>query len=107
MTFGLCLVFCHGQLLLTLVFVVLIYGLVCALEQTILYPRCIGGALGLTTLETIIVVLAGIMLFGFTGMLLALPSAAVIKYLIPEIYKAVREENASAARVGSLPARRL
>jgi len=90
LTFGLCLAFCQEHLLLTLVLVALIYALVCALEQTVLYPRCIGGALGLTTLETIIVVLAGIMLFGFAGMLLALPSAAVIKYLIPEIYKAMR-----------------
>lgn len=90
LTFGLCLVFCQGQLLLTLALVALIYALICALEQTVLYPRCIGGALGLTTLETIIVVLAGVMLFGFAGMLLALPSAAVIKYLIPKIYKAMQ-----------------
>ena len=97
LTLGLCLVFCEGQLLLTLILVVIIYGLVCILEQTVLYPRCIGGALGLTTLETIIVVLAGVMLFGFAGMLLALPSAAVIKCLVPEIYGAMRGETLSSA----------
>ena len=96
MTLGLCLVFCQEQLLLTLIFVALIYCFVCILEQTFLYPRCIGGALGLTTLETIIVVLAGGMLFGFAGMLLALPSAAVTKYLIPEIYKAMRRSDGPA-----------
>lgn len=96
MTLGLCLVFCQEQLLLTLIFVALIYCFVCILEQTVLYPRCIGGALGLTTLETIIVVLVGGMLFGFAGMLLALPSAAVTKYLIPEIYKAMRRTDGTA-----------
>ena len=100
LTVGLCLVFCQGQLLLTLTLVALIYGLVCVLEQTVLYPRCIGGALGLTTLETIIVVLAGVMLFGFAGMLLALPSAAVTKYLIPEIYKAMRVDDEDSAAGG-------
>lgn len=97
LTFGLCLVFCEGQLLLTLTLVALIYGLVCALEQTVLYPRCIGGALGLTMLETIIVVLAGVMLFGFAGMILALPSAAVIKYLITKLYKAMQVDDQTTA----------
>ena len=48
----------------------------------------IGESLGLTTLETIIVVLLGGIFAGITGMIFALPTASVIKYLIPQIYSA-------------------
>ena len=57
------------------------------IEQFILYPAVIGDSLGLTTLETIIVVLLGAIFAGIAGMILALPAAAVIKYLVPQIYK--------------------
>ena len=57
-------------------------------EQFILYPMVIGESLGLTTLETIIVVLLGGIFAGITGMIFALPAASVIKYLIPQIYNA-------------------
>ena len=56
------------------------------LEQLILYPSLVGNAIGLTTLETIIVVLLGGLFAGITGMIFAVPAAAVIKYLIPKIY---------------------
>jgi predicted PurR-regulated permease PerM len=55
-------------------------------EQLFLYPAVIGGSLGLTTLETIIVVLLGGIFAGITGMIFAIPTAAVLKYLIPKIY---------------------
>lgn len=56
------------------------------IEQFILYPMVIGESLGLSTLETIIVVLLGAIFAGIVGMILALPTAAVIKYLVPQIY---------------------
>ncbi|MBO5792051.1 MAG: AI-2E family transporter [Lentisphaeria bacterium] len=56
-------------------------------EQFILYPMVIGESLGLTTLETIIVVLLGAIFAGIPGMILALPAASVIKYLVPQIYR--------------------
>ena len=56
-------------------------------EQFILYPAVIGESLGLTTLETIIVVLLGAIFAGIPGMILALPAASVAKYLVPRIYK--------------------
>lgn len=56
-------------------------------EQFILYPAVIGESLGLTTLETIIVVLLGAIFAGIPGMILALPTASVIKYLVPQIYQ--------------------
>ena len=57
------------------------------IEQFILYPLVIGESLGLSTLETIIVVLLGAIFAGITGMILALPAASVIKYLVPQIYR--------------------
>ena len=60
------------------------------IEQFILYPAVIGESLGLTTLETIIVVLLGAIFAGIPGMILALPAASVIKYLVPQFYRTVR-----------------
>ena len=56
------------------------------IEQFILYPAVIGESLGLTTLETIIVVLLGAIFAGIPGMILALPASSMIKYLVPQIY---------------------
>jgi predicted PurR-regulated permease PerM len=70
-----------------------IFGIVAAyliyngiIEQFILYPVVIGESLGLSTLETIIVVLLGAIFAGITGMIFAIPAAAVLKYLVPQIY---------------------
>lgn len=59
-------------------------------EQFILYPTVIGESLGLTTLETIIVVLLGGIFAGATGMIFSIPAAAVMKYLVPRIYHCLR-----------------
>ncbi len=60
------------------------------LEQLFLYPSLVGGAIGLSTLETIIVVLLGGLFAGIAGMIFAVPTAAIIKYLIPMIYRVWR-----------------
>lgn len=57
------------------------------IEQFILYPVIFGGALGLSTLETIIVVLLGGIFAGISGMIFAIPTAAILKYLVPQIYR--------------------
>ncbi len=59
------------------------------IEQLFLYPAVIGESLGLTTLETIIVVLLGGIFAGITGMIFAIPTASVLKYLIPKIYTCI------------------
>ena len=74
-----------GAQILGIVIFYLIYSGV--IEQFITYPAIIGESLGLTTLETIIVVLLGALFAGITGMILALPTASVIKFLIPQIYR--------------------
>ncbi len=70
-------------ILLVLLAYAIMYGVV---EQLILYPKIVGSALGLTRLETIIVVLMGGYFAGIAGMIFAIPTAAVLKYLIPKLY---------------------
>ncbi|MDD3119594.1 MAG: AI-2E family transporter [Victivallales bacterium] len=71
----------------TLGAIILVYIVVCGIcDQFILYPALVGEALGLNTIETIIVVLLGGMFAGLPGMIFAVPTASVIKYLIPQIY---------------------
>ena len=57
------------------------------IEQFILFPKFVGNALGLTTLETIVVVLVGGTFAGIVGIIFAVPISAVVKYLIPQLYK--------------------
>ena len=89
LTVGLCIAFCETELLMTLIIVSAIYLLINGvLEQFFLYPVFIGQVSGLTTVETIIVVLIGGIAAGITGMIFAVPAAAIIKYIIPVIYRA-------------------
>lgn len=71
-------------MLLSILAAYLIYNGI--IEQFILYPMVIGESLGLTALETIIVVLLGAIFAGIAGMLFAIPAASVLKYLVPQIY---------------------
>ena len=73
-----------GDQLFCILLAYLIYNGI--IEQFILYPSVIGESLGLTTLETITVVLLGAIFAGIPGMILSLPTASVLKYLIPRIY---------------------
>ena len=57
------------------------------LEQLLLYPMLVGEAIGLTLVETIIVVLLGAVVAGVSGMILAVPAAALLKLLVPLFYE--------------------
>ena len=74
-----------GSLFFGIIIAYLIYNGI--IEQFILYPSVIGDALGLSTLETIIVVLLGAIFAGIPGMIFALPAASVAKYIIPQFYR--------------------
>jgi len=52
------------------------------LEGYVLVPRLVGGKIGLHPVAVIFAVLAGGYLFGFLGVLLALPAASVIMVLL-------------------------
>ncbi|WP_447556172.1 AI-2E family transporter [Vreelandella sp. EE22] len=54
-------------------------------ESVVLQPKLLGDKIGLHPVAVIFAVLAGGSLFGFTGVLLALPAAAVIMVLLREV----------------------
>ncbi len=62
------------------------------IDQLFIYPAIVGGSLGLNEMETIIVVLLGGILAGISGMIFAVPVAAILKYLIPQTYKILAYE---------------
>ena len=70
------------QDLLHLVWVVVVFVVVQGLESTVLTPNLVGDRLGLHPVAVIFAVLAGGQLFGFFGVLLALPAAAVLVVLM-------------------------
>ena len=74
-----------SHMLLAIVICYCIYNGI--IEQFILYPAVIGEALGLSTLETIIIVLLGAVFAGIPGMIFALPAASVAKYIVPLFYR--------------------
>ena len=65
-----------------LLFVVLVFGIGQALEGMLLTPLLVGDRIGLHPVAVIFAVLAGGQLFGFIGVLLALPVAAVIAVVL-------------------------
>ncbi len=84
-----------AQILGIIVFYLIYSGII---EQFITYPAIIGDSLGLSTLETIIAVLLGALIAGITGMILALPAASVIKFLVPQIYRRIGDIGGAAGR---------
>lgn len=64
------------------VHVLIVFGLGHVLEAMVLSPRLVGDRLGLHPVAVIFAVMAGGQLFGFFGILLALPAAAVIVVLL-------------------------
>ena len=59
--------------------VFLLYGGV--IEQFVIAPVLVGGALGLTAKEALLAIVVGVLIGNIFGMLLALPAAGILKYL--------------------------
>lgn len=72
----------EGGDLLLLAGVVAVFAVGQAIEGTVLTPRLVGSRIGLHPVVVIFAVLAGGQLFGFFGILLALPAAAVLSVLV-------------------------
>lgn len=70
----------HGLL------VAAVYAVVYTLEAFVITPRIIGHRIGLHPLAIMVVVLAAGQLFGVWGILFAVPVAAVLRVLIPEVW---------------------
>ncbi len=72
---------------LPVLMVILVFGVAQAIEGMMLTPRFVGERIGLHPVAVIFSVLAGGQLFGFTGVLLALPAAAVVMVLLRHAHK--------------------
>lgn len=75
------------QDVMQLIPVVIVFGVGQLLEGVLLTPLLVGDRIGLHPVVVIFAVLAGGQLFGFFGILLALPAAAVIAVLIRHAHK--------------------
>lgn len=67
-------------------YVVIAFGVGQAMESTVLTPLLVGDRIGLHPVAVIFAVLAGGQLFGFSGILLALPVAAVIMVFVRHLH---------------------
>ncbi len=75
------------QELTPLIYVVLVFGVGQALESTLLTPWLVGDKIGMHPVVVIFAVLSGGQLFGFVGILLALPIAAVSLVFVRHLHK--------------------
>ena len=71
--------------ILLVVAVFLLYGGV--IEQFVISPVLVGGALGLTAKEALLAIIVGVLIGNIFGILLALPVAGVLKYLCLRLKK--------------------
>lgn len=76
--------------ILPLVLVVVVFMAGQLLEGTVLTPLLVGDKIGLHPVAVIFAVLAGGQLFGFVGVLIALPAAAVIMVLLRHAHERYR-----------------
>ena len=74
--------FMQYQEFLPIVYVLIVFAVGQTLEGVVLSPLLIGDRIGLHPVAVIFAVMAGAQLFGFFGMLIALPVAAVIVVLL-------------------------
>ncbi|PCF94888.1 AI-2E family transporter [Vreelandella nigrificans] len=76
---------------LPLLGVVVVFSFGQIVESAVLQPKLLGDKIGLHPVAVIFAVLAGGNLFGFTGVLLALPAASVIMVLLKEVKERYKE----------------
>lgn len=74
-----------------LAMVLAVFGVGQALEGMVLTPLLVGDRIGMHPVAVIFAVLAGGQLFGFVGVLLALPAAAVIMVLLRHAHERYKE----------------
>jgi len=76
-----------------LFYVLIVFGIGQALEGTVLTPILVGDKIGLHPVAVIFAVLAGGQLFGFFGILCALPVAAVLAVIIRHMHQEYKESS--------------
>ena len=86
------ILFAQGGIVMPVIGIAVAYLVIhVILEQLLLYPLLVGEAIGLTLVETIIVVLLGAVVAGVSGMILAVPAAALLKLLVPLFYETMNK----------------
>ncbi len=72
--------------------VIFVLGLVQYLEANLIFPKVVGGKLGLNTLASLVIIFAGGLLWGVAGMILFLPLASIVMLVSKEVddWEAVR-----------------
>ena len=70
-----------------LLYVVVVFGIGQVLESAVLTPALVGDRIGLHPVAVIFAVMAGGQLFGFLGVLLALPVAAVLVVILRHLHQ--------------------
>lgn len=76
-----------------IVYILIVFGAGQALEGMVLTPLLVGDRIGLHPVAVIFAVMAGAQLFGFFGMLIALPAAAVIVVLLRHFHEVYLDSN--------------
>jgi predicted PurR-regulated permease PerM len=61
------------------------------MDAMMITPRIVGGSVGLKPLEVLLTMMAAATLFGFLGVLLAVPLGAVLKIIVGHIVEAYLE----------------
>jgi predicted PurR-regulated permease PerM len=65
--------------------VIVVLGVVQYLEANLIFPKVVGGKLGLSTLTSLVVIFSGGILWGVAGMVLFLPLVSLLKLVSKEI----------------------
>ncbi len=86
------------QDLVSLVYVVIVFGIGQLMEGSVLTPWLVGDKIGMHPVAVIFAVLAGGQLFGFVGILLALPVAAVIMVFLRHLHRSYMASEYYTAR---------
>ena len=82
---------------------VVVFGIGQVIESTVLVPLLVGDRIGLHPVAVIFAVLAGGQLFGFVGVLLALPVAAVLMVLVRYMLHRYKESETYRDRQAGKP----
>ena len=70
-----------GEILASLGKIAIVFGIVQALDGTVIGPKIVGGSVGLHPAWVILALAAGGLFFGFIGLLIAVPAALLVKLL--------------------------
>ena len=65
--------------------VIAVLGVVQYLEANLIFPKVVGGKLGLSTMASLVVIFAGALFWGMAGMILFLPLVSILKLVSEEV----------------------